>query len=187
MWRSFLNDFSEWWGQEHIDDFQREQFDAFRKYLASKGKKPRTQSNLLSNLLTFLRGTGRLVRVVRTEDDLRIQKAYLAQLGFWDALVIVKSDFPRVVKNRRPSYYADAILKALFAAAESSEVLFLALFLFTGMSEDKVAQLYRTNVLWQANEIEVKDKPEWGFHPKTYETRNVRIHPHLLCTDVRHR
>jgi hypothetical protein len=48
-------------------------------------------------------------------------------------LVIVKSDFPRVVKNRRPSYYADPILKALFAAAEPWEVLFLALFLFTAV------------------------------------------------------
>jgi hypothetical protein len=108
-WRSFLNDFSKWWGKEHIDGFQREHFDVFRKHLASKGKKPRTQNNLLSSLLTFLRGTGRLVRVVRTEDDLKIQKAYLAQLEFKDALVIVKNDFPRVVKNRRPSYYADAI------------------------------------------------------------------------------
>ena len=179
-WRSFLAEFSGWWGREYIDDFQREQFDLFRKHLASTGKNPRTQSNLLSHLLTFLRGTGRLVRVVRTEDDLKIQKAYLSQLGFGDALVIVKSDFPRVVKNRRPSYYADAILKALFAAAESWEVLFLALFLFTGMREDEIAHLYWTNVLWHANEIEVKDKPEWGFHPKTYETRNVRIHPHLL-------
>jgi integrase len=179
-WRSFLNDFSKWWGQEHIDDFQREHFDVFRKHLASEGKKPRTQSNLLGNLLTFFRGTGRLVRVVRTEDDLKIQKAYLAQLGFKDALVILKSDFPRVVKNRRPSYYADGILKALFAAAEPWEVLFLALFLFTGMREDEVAHLFWTNVLWHANEIEVKDKPEWGFHPKTYETRNVKIHSHLL-------
>ncbi len=48
------------------------------------------------------------------------------------------------------------------------------------MREDEVAHLYWSNVLWHANEIEVKDKPEWGFHPKTYETRNVRIHPHLL-------
>jgi DNA polymerase family A len=86
----------------------------------------------------------------------------LAQIGFKDALVIVKSGFPRVVKNRRPSYYADAILKVLFAAAEPWEVLFLAHFLFTGMREDEVAHLFWTNVLWHANEIEVKDKPEWG-------------------------
>lgn len=179
-WRSFLADFSQWWGREYVDEFRREHFDSFRKHLASTGKKPRTQRNLLSDLLTFLRGTGRLVRVVRTEDELKIQTAYLAQLGFQDALVIVKSDFPRVVKNRRPSYYADEILKALFAAAESWEVLFLALFLYTGMREDEVAHLYWTNVLWHGNEIEVKDKPEWGFHPKTYETRNIKIHPYLL-------
>jgi hypothetical protein len=34
-------------GQEHIDDFQREDFYVFRKHLASAGKYPRTQSNLL--------------------------------------------------------------------------------------------------------------------------------------------
>jgi integrase/recombinase XerD len=179
-WRSFLADFSQWWGREYIDEFRREHFDAFRKHLAATAKKPRTQRNLLSDLLTFLRGTGRLVRVVWTEDELKIQTAYLAQLGFQDALVIVKSDFPRVVKNRRPSYYADEILKALFDAAESWEVLFLALFLYSGMREDEVAHLYWNNVLWQGNEIEVKDKPEWGFHPKTYETRNIKIHAYLL-------
>ena len=54
-WRSFLNDYSKW-GQEHIDDFQREHFDVFRKHLGSKEKKPRTRNNLLSNLLTVLRG-----------------------------------------------------------------------------------------------------------------------------------
>jgi hypothetical protein len=122
-WRSFLAEFSKWWGQEYIDEFQRQDFDLFRKHLASTGKTSRTQSNLLSNPLIFLRGTGRLVRVVGTEDDLKIQAAYLAQLGFKDAVVIVKSDFPRVVKNRRPSYYSDAILNSLFAAAESWEVL----------------------------------------------------------------
>jgi hypothetical protein len=70
--------------------------------LAATAKKPRTQRNLLSGLLTFLRGTGRLVRVVWTEDELKIQTAYLAQLGFQYALVIVKSDFPRVVKESPP-------------------------------------------------------------------------------------
>src|ERR1700736_2593924 len=48
------------------------------------------------------------------------------------------------------------------------------------MREDEVAHLYWNNVLWQGNEIEVKDKPEWGFHPKTYETRNIKIHTYLL-------
>jgi hypothetical protein len=164
-WRSFLAEFSKWWSREYIDEFQRQDFDLFRKHLASTGKTSRTQSNLLSNLLTFLRA-GRLVRVVRTEDDLKIQTAYLAQLGFQDATVVVKSDFPRVVKNRRPSYYAAGILEALFAAAESWEVLFLALFLFTGMREDEIAHLYRTNVLWHATETEVKDKPEGASIPK---------------------
>jgi hypothetical protein len=185
-WRSFLADFSHWWRREYVDEFRREHFDSFRKHLAATRKKPRTQRNLLSDLLTFLRGTGRLVRVVGTEDELKIQTAYLAQLGFQDALVIVKSDLPRVVKNRRPSYYPDEILKALFAAAEPWEVLFLGLFLYTGMREDEVAHLYWNNVLWQGNEIEVKDKPEWGFHPKTYETRNIKIHAYLLAVLKEH-
>ena len=30
-WRSFLDDFSKWWGREYIDEFQREHFDIFRK------------------------------------------------------------------------------------------------------------------------------------------------------------
>jgi hypothetical protein len=57
-WRSFLSDFSLWWGREYIDEFRREDFDAFRKHLAATAKKSRTQRNLLSDLLTFLRGTG---------------------------------------------------------------------------------------------------------------------------------
>jgi integrase len=56
----------------------------------------------------------------------------------------------------------------------------LPLFLYSGMREDEVAHLYWNNVLWQGNEIEVKDKLEWGFHPKTYETRNIKIHAYLL-------
>jgi hypothetical protein len=37
-WRSFLAEFSKWWGREYIDEFQRQDFDLFPKRLASTGK-----------------------------------------------------------------------------------------------------------------------------------------------------
>jgi hypothetical protein len=42
-WKWLLDLFSNWWDKTHVDEFTREDFQAFQKYLAKKGRQPRTQ------------------------------------------------------------------------------------------------------------------------------------------------
>jgi hypothetical protein len=53
-WRHIINQFGEWWGWgKDPADFQRSDFKAFGKYVASLGLRPRTEHNYLNQVCTF--------------------------------------------------------------------------------------------------------------------------------------
>jgi hypothetical protein len=69
-WRHILTVFGERWGwTKDPADFQRADFKAFRKYIATLGLRPRTEHNYLNQICTFFRATGRVVVVAATEQD----------------------------------------------------------------------------------------------------------------------
>jgi len=170
--------FGDWWGWEkHVEDFQRPDFKAFAKYVASLPLRPRTQDNYLRNVCTFFRAAGRVVEIVRNEQDatLAARKTTLP-----NTLFLVSRDFPTVNKGMA-DYYSDAQIEGLFAGAVNPwERLMLSMFYYTGMREAEVSHLYWSNVNWEAEEIEVKEKPEWDWTSKSSVDRMVEAPPQLM-------
>jgi len=177
-WCHILTVFGDWWGWEkHVEDFQRPDFKAFAKYVASLPLRPRTQDNYLRNVCTFFRAAGRVVEIVRNEQDatLAARKTTLP-----NTLFLVSRDFPTVNKGMA-DYYSDAQIEGLFAGAVNPwERLMLSMFYYTGMREAEVSHLYWSNVNWEAEEIEVKEKPEWDWTSKSSVDRMVEAPPQLM-------
>ena len=110
-WRHIVNVFGEWWGWgKEPADFQRPDFKAFGKYVASLELRPRTEHNYLNQVCTFLRATGRVVLIADTEQDATLKRA----MAFVpNTLILVASDFPTVNRGT-PDYYSDQQIDALF-------------------------------------------------------------------------
>jgi integrase len=140
-WRHILTVFGDWWGWEkHVEDFQRLDFKAFAKHVASLSLRPRTEDNYLRNVCTFFRAAGRVVEIVRNEQDATVaaQKTMIP-----NTLFLVSRDFPTVNKGMA-DYYSDAQIDALFAGSINLwERLMLSMFYYTGMREAEGTRILR--------------------------------------------
>jgi len=177
-WRHIVNVFGEWWGWgKDPVDFQRSDFKAFGKYVASLGLRPRTEHNYLNQVCTFLRATGRVVLVADTEQDATLRRATAVVPH---TLILVSSDFPTVNRGT-PDYYTDEQIDAVFGSAINLwERVMLACFYYTGMREAEVSHLYWTDVRWEGSEIRVREKPEWKWATKTYQDRDIEAPQQLM-------
>jgi hypothetical protein len=138
-WRHIVNTFGEWWGwAKSPADFQRHDFKAFAKHVGTLGLRPRGEHNYLNQICTFLRATGRVVVVAKTEQDATLKRA----MAFVpNTLILVASDFPTVNRGT-PDYYSDEQIDSLFSHTTNLwERAMLACFYYTGMREAEVSHL----------------------------------------------
>jgi len=157
--------------------FQRANFKAFARHVATLDLRPRTQKNYLSQVCTFLRSIGRVVLVARNEQDATIKKVTAI---IPNTLILTQADFPVVNKGIK-EFYSAAQVKALFAAAKNlRELLMLSLFYYTGCRENEVAHLFWTDVRWDAQEILVREKRQLNWTTKTHQDRTVEIPDDLM-------
>jgi integrase/recombinase XerD len=175
-WKWLLDLFSKWWDKTYVDEFNREDFQAFQKYLARKGKQPRTQHNMLHSLVTFFRASGRVVLFAGDE-----QKATIiaATTVVSNTLILMSADMPKFTK-RKVMPYSEEKLDGLFAAADPWEKLFMSCFLFTGMREQEVSHLYWRDINWGEQDISVTAKPELEWTTKAYEERTIEAPVQLM-------
>jgi len=121
-WKWLLDLFSNWWDKTYIDEFTREDFQAFQKYLAKKGKQPRTQCNLLRSLVTFFRASGRVVLFAGDEQEATMLAATVVVKN---TLILMSADMPKFTKCKVTSYTEEQ-LDGLFVVANAWERLFMS-------------------------------------------------------------
>ena len=183
-WRYILGVFGDWlgWDKDPVS-FQREDFQAFAAHLAKlhpankECLAPRTRKNYLKHVTQFLRSTGRVVIVVRNEQDATIAKATAV---IPNTMVLTRADFPKVNKKVK-DYYPRSVVDAMFAASKNlRELVMLALFYYTGCREDEVAHLRWTDIRWEAKEFFVREWWKDNWTTKTYEDRSNEIPDQLI-------
>jgi hypothetical protein len=158
--------------------FQRADFKAFARHLATLDLRPRTRKNYLGHVCTFFRGTGRVVLVARNEQDATIKKATAI---IPNTLVLTQADFPIVNKGIK-DFYSAAQVKSLFAAAKNlRELLMLTLFYYTGGRENEVSHLFWSDVRWDVQELLVREKQQLNWTTKTHQDRLVEIPDDLMA------
>lgn len=182
-WRYILGVFGDWYGWDKDPvSFQREDFQAFAAHLArlrpaKECLASRTRKNYLKHVTQFLRSTGRVVLVVRNEQDATIAKATAV---IPNTLVLTRADFPKVNKKVK-DYYPRSVVDAMFAACKNlRELVMLALFYYTGCREDEVAHLRWTDIRWEAKEFFVREWWKDNWTTKTYEDRSNEMPDQLI-------
>ena len=109
-WKWLLDLFSNWWDKTYIDEFTREDFQAFQEYLAKKGRQPRTQYNLLRSLVTSFRASGRVVLFARDEQEATILAATVVVKN---TLILMSADMPKFTKCKVTPYAEEQQATAL--------------------------------------------------------------------------
>lgn len=184
-WRYILGVFGDWYGWDRDPaSFQRHDFQAFATHLAKlrpANKKEclasRTRRNYLKHLAQFLRSTGRVMIVVRNEQDATIAKATAV---IPNTLVLTRADFPKVNKKVK-DYYPKSVVDAMFAACKNlRELVMLALFYYTGCRENEVAHLRWTDIRWEAKEFFVREWWKDNWTTKTCEDRSSEMPDQLI-------
>jgi uncharacterized protein (TIGR02391 family) len=112
-WKWLLDLFSNWWDKTYVDEFTREDFQAFQKYLAKKGRQPRTQYNLLRSLVTFFRASGRVVLFAHDEQEATILAATVVVKN---TLILMSTDMLKFTKCK-VTPYTEEQLEGLLAVA----------------------------------------------------------------------
>lgn len=184
-WRYILGVFGDWYGwDKDLASFQRADFQAFAGHLAklrpaykNECYAPRTRKNYLKHLTQFLRSTGRVVIVVRNDQDATIAKATAV---IANTLVLTRADFPKVNKKIK-DYYPKSVVDAMFEACRNlRELVILALPYYTGCREDEVAHLRWTDIRWEAKELLIREWWQDNWTTKTYEDRIIEMPDQLI-------
>ena len=91
--------------------------------------------------------------------------------------LLKRSEYPKYTP-KAVSYYNDAQMKALFAAAKNAEERFtLSYFLMTGVRDGEAGHAEYSDV--KDGNLYIIDKPHLNWHPKQHQIRTIPIPPDL--------
>lgn len=131
----------------------------FIKAMKQAGLGDRTQNNLFGAVVTFLHSQGHEI--------------------------VTRADSPKFTASM-PERYSAEELNALFAACNPPERLLFQFFLNTGCREQEVMYATWKDLDLKAGTFSVTAKPQYGFRPKDYEERCIKI-PATLVRDLKAR
>jgi len=158
-YKQTLDLFLECCPKRHVEEVERDDLIKFAAWLRDARKlSPRTVWNKFGLAVIFLKKSGRRG-------------------------LVAKSDWPQFVEAE-PEMYEQEDLDAFFAACEPDERVLFETFLMSGLREQEVEHLEWTDVNFARGTLTVRQKPQYGFIPKTYEEREVPI-PDKLVTSLK--
>jgi integrase len=82
--------------------------------------------------------------------------------------------------------FTPAELDTFFQACTPEQALVYRTFLRTGMRETELVYLQREDINAATGELMIRDKPSWGWSPKSWEARNIQIDDELLAELLAH-
>jgi len=103
-----------------------------------------------------------------------------AMRGAGAEIKLRKGDWPKTADKQIEIYTPEELRKFFDACSSDERVLFQA-FLLTGFRSEEIATLTWPDIQPTIGKISVSAKPQWGFHPKSYEIRSVEVPSNLLA------
>ncbi len=145
-----LSYFTESCHKLYVEQVDRKDLVKFSAFLRDeKEQSPRSVWNKFAAVMTFLKGLG--IRGLAG-----------------------KNDWPRFMEEE-PEVYEREELSTLFSACDPEERLWFEFFLMTGMREQKVMNLYWSDIKLPTHTVRVTHKPDRGWTPKAYKEREIPI------------
>ncbi|HEY1804940.1 MAG TPA: tyrosine-type recombinase/integrase [Terracidiphilus sp.] len=151
-----LRYFGESCSKLYLEEIERSDMLRFHAYLRDEKKQtPRSCWNKFSNVMSFLKAQG-------------------ISAG------VKKNDWPRYVEDT-PAVYEKPDLEKLFAVCSPQERLYFEFFVMSGMREQEVMHTFWSDVNFTRNTVTVSAKPQYGFTPKNYKSREIPIPSKLIA------
>ena len=154
-YRPILDAFKEFCSKTYIDDVERQDFIDFATYCMKQGQKGKSIYNKLVVLSQVMKQHGR-PKLLNT------------------------SDWPKFVETVRP-IYEDFELAKLFKACTPAEEARFKFYLMSGFRDAEGRFVTWRDIDFKHMAVRVTAKPQWGFHPKNWEEREVPVPQKLIA------
>jgi integrase len=151
LYSKALEYFLESLSKTYLEDLERNDLLRFAVFLQEeKEYEPRTVSHRFDVVMAFLKAQG------------------ITNL-------ISKGDRPKFTEAE-PDIYEQDELTAFFAACDPEEKIWFSFFLMTGMREQEVRFMFKSDVNLKAHTVRVRHKVKpWNWSPKRYKEREIPI------------
>ena len=154
-----LKYFLESCSKQTLEQITRADLLAYQIYLREKGQSDRSVANKFENVCSFLKQ----------------QKIIVSGPNG----LISKNDWP-VYTEEEVSVYTDEELKKFFETCNETEKLWFKFFYVTAMREQEVMYVSWSDIDFEQKSITVRENKRFGFRPKVYKGRSIRISADLL-------
>lgn len=153
-YRPILESFKQFCTKKYVDEVDRQDFIDFATQCIKQGQKGKSIYNKLVVLSQVMKEHGR-------------------------SRLLKKSDWPKVVDPVRP-IYEDSELAKLFEACTPSEEVRFKFYLMSGFRDAEGRFVTWRDIDFRHMTVKVKTKPQWGFHPKNWEEREIPVPEKLI-------
>ncbi|MGC8550801.1 MAG: tyrosine-type recombinase/integrase [Acidobacteriaceae bacterium] len=133
--------------------------------------------------IIHLLSIGRDEGLAQSTINRRVQTGLRALRNAGSTIMMKKGDWPRIAEVP-VEIYSDEELSAFFEACNPEEWMIFQVFLQSGLRKREVSTLRWQDVNFQHNVLGVTQRLEYGFQPKSYEVRSVRV-PKALMSDLK--
>jgi len=154
-YRPILESFKEFCGKTYVVEVERQDFIDFATHCMKEGQKGRSIYNKLVVLSQVMKQHGR-------------------------SKLLNTSDWPKFVETVRPIYEEFELTKLFKACTPAEEVRF-KFYLISGFRDSEGRFVTWRDVDFKHMAVRVTAKPDWGFHPKNWEEREVPVPQRLIA------
>lgn len=154
-YRPILDGFKAFSSKTYVDEVERQDFIDYATHCMKRGQKGKSIYNKLVVLSQVMKQHGR-------------------------AKLLNASDWPRFVETVRPIYEDIELLKFFQACTPAEEVRF-KFYLMSGFRDAEGRFVTWRDVDFKHMAVRVTAKPQWGFHPKNWEEREVPVPGKLIA------
>ena len=154
-YRPILETFKDFCSKDHVDDVDRQDLLDFATSCMKQGQKGKSVYNKLVVLSQVMKQHGK-------------------------AKLLKTADWPSFVETVRP-IYEDFELAKLFRACTPTEEIRYKFYLMSGFRDAEGRFVTWRDVDFRHMAVRVTAKPQWGFHPKNWEEREVPVPQKLIA------
>ena len=154
-YRPILQSFKEFCTKTHVDEVEREDLLDFATDCTKRGQQGKSVYNKLVVISQVLKQHGK-------------------------KKLLNAADWPSFVETVRP-IYEDSELETLFKACTSDEEIRFKFYLMSGFRDAEGRFVTWRDVDFKHLAVRVTAKPQWGFHPKNWEEREVPVPQKLIA------
>src|SRR6267154_1450973 len=181
-YKNTVEDFRDYCGVHYMSEITEDILKGHKDWLFKNIKK-RARGKKINTLVNRFR----YLSVVLSKNGIQMSKAKNPKRD--DNGLLDWNDIPKEPKEERakPNKYSEDRVNALLDAADVDDADLIQTFLRTGCRDEEIVYLHWSDVHYKEQEIEISEKPKYGWRTKDREARTIPLEDGVLLKRLKAR